>query len=304
MPGTRFSIISDIQGDLDDLDEALRQLGDIDIDPDGSAVVINGDITSRGYPFEYAAVAAVLDRHPTSPTICTIGNHEFYVPKYRDPDTLAQSSWPNGATEKELFENFYSFTGYDTVYGEHVVGDVPILRLGTERYMRFHDATLTDHVWLSPEQLDWLQGRLEHWQRQRRPVMVVSHHVLPDTVSGTRSRIYREDYLQSEQLLAILGAYPDVFLFTSHTHWDLNLADWATRRVVPGTGNIQGFMVVNTAAIGDGYTDDGAGGEVAVSGPFSQGLHVEVLATEVVIKARDFTTNRWLKELRVPLSND
>ncbi len=92
-----------------------------------------------------------------------------------------------------------------------------------------------------------------------------------------------------------------MFLFSGHTHWDLNLSDWAVRRVVPGTGNLDGFTVVNTSAVQTGWTDDGKGGEVAVEGSFNQGLQIEVSPRTVVIKARDFSRGAWLKQLTVPL---
>ncbi|WP_327241622.1 hypothetical protein [Streptomyces sp. NBC_01320] len=48
-------------------------------------------------------------------------------------------------------------------------------------------------------------------------------------------------------------------------------------------------------------TDKGKGGEVSLGGAFNQGLQVEVGPRAVVIKARDFTTGTWLKQLTVPL---
>jgi hypothetical protein len=60
--------------------------------------------------------------------------------------------------------------------------------------------------------------------------------------------------------------------------------------------------VVDTGAVQTGYTDDGKGGEVTVPGTFNQGLHVEVFRDRVVVKARDFATGTWLKQITVPLS--
>ncbi|MGW1844037.1 metallophosphoesterase family protein [Streptomyces sp. NPDC001966] len=296
----RFNIISDIQGDLTDFGKALDDLHRIN--PDSAGLGIAGDITPRGYDFEYAAVRQTLERHPHPKNIAwAIGNHEFYVPKYSDPNTLAQATWPNGTTEDSLFRSFYNFAGRNKVYSETSFGGVPVLSLGTERYSHYHDAKLWDEVWISDEQFAWLEDRLAYWARRRRPVMVMTHHPLPNTVSGTHNKLYLNDYLQPDRLLSILGRHKDVFLFSGHTHWDLNLSDWVVRRVVPGTGNLEGFTVVNTAAVQVGWKDDGKGGEVSLGDAFNQGLQVEVGPHSVVIKARDFTTGTWLKQLTVPL---
>lgn len=296
----RFNIISDIQGDLTDLGAALDDLRRVN--PDSAGLGIAGEITPRGYDFEYAAVRRTLERHPHPRNVAwAIGNHEFYVPKYRDPNTLSEATWPNGTTEDSLFRGFYNFAGRGTVHAETSFGGVPVLSLGTERYSHYHDAKLWDEVWISDAQFTWLEDRLAYWARRRRPVMVLTHHPLPDTVSGTRNKLYTGDYLQPDRLLSILGRHKDVFVFSGHTHWDLKLSDWVVRRVVPGTGNLEGFTVVNTSAVQAGFRDDGKGGEVAVAGAYNQGLQVEVGPDAVVIKARDFTTRAWLKQLTVPL---
>lgn len=297
----RFNVISDIQGDLGDFGRALDDMAAVN--PRSAGLAVAGDITPRGYDFEYAQVTAELRRHSHPRSMSwAIGNHEFYVPKWRNPDTLAQDTWPNGTTEDSLFRSFYRFAGRGSVHAETSFGGIPVLALGTERYAHFHDPKLWDEVWLSDAQFAWLEDRLRHWSRRRKPVMVITHHPLPNTVSGTRNKLYASDYLQADRLLNLLGRHPDVFLFSGHTHWDLDLSDWVVRRVVPGTANLHGFTVVNTGAIQTGYRDDGKGGEVAVEGSFNQGLQVEVHRNSVVIKARDFARRTWLKQFTVPLS--
>ncbi len=296
-----FNVISDIQGDLNDYAVALQDIHTIN--PRSAGLAIAGDITPRGYDFEYAAVTKTTDVNPhPSKVAWAIGNHEFYVPKWRTPTELAQDTWPNGTTEDSLFRSFYSFAGRNTVYAEHSFGGIPVLSIGTEKYMHYHDTTLWDEVWMSEAQFQWLEDRLWHWRRQGRPVMVISHHPLPNTVSGSHNKLYLRDYLQADRLLGILGRHPDAFFFTGHTHWDLNLSDWYVRRVVPGTANLDGFHVINTGAIQTGWTDNGTGGEVVVPGGFNQGLQVEVGPRWVVVKARDFQRKEWIKQVRVPLA--
>ncbi|MEU9941517.1 metallophosphoesterase family protein [Streptomyces lavendulae] len=300
-PLCTFNVISDIQGDLGDFAVALRDMRVTA--PHSVGLAVAGDITPRGYDFEYAAVRQVLEQGPRPREMAwAIGNHEFYVPKYADPQTLSLSTWPNGATEDSLFRSFHRFAERGTVYAETTFGGIPVLTIGTERYMHYHDPRLWDEVWLSEAQLRWLEERLGHWTRRRKPVMVIAHHPLPDTVSGTRNKLYTNDYLQADALLGLLGRHRDVFLFSGHTHWNLALSDWYVRRVVPGTANLDGFSVVNTGAVQTGFTDNGQGGESTVPGVFNQGLQVEVYHDRVVIKARDFAAGAWMKQVSVPLA--
>lgn len=299
---TVFTVISDIQGDLGDFELALKDIESTNPGSQSAGLVVNGDITPRGYDFEYDAVRKVLDANPHARNVhWSIGNHEFYVPKYSNPSTLAQATWPNGTTEASLFQSFYRFTGRDKVYTEIDLGGVPGLILGTEKYMHFHDSKLWDEVWLSEEQISWLEQRLDFWARRGQPVMVFTHHPFPDTVSGTRNNLYKKDYLQADRLLGILGKYKNVFVFTAHTHWALQLADWEVRRTVPGTGNLQGFQVINTGAIQTLWEDNGAGGERALDGREASGLQVEVYNDCVVVKARDYRRGEWIKEVQIPL---
>ncbi|MET9350081.1 metallophosphoesterase family protein [Streptomyces termitum] len=300
-PVATFNVISDIQGDLRDLGVAMEDMRATN--PHSAGLAVAGDLTPRGYDFEYAALTAEFRKHARPSTVAwAIGNHEFYVPKYRDPDTLAQATWPNGTTEDSLFRSFYRFAGRSTVHAEHSFGGIPVLSIGTEKYMHYHDPKLWDEVWLSDAQFAWLEDRLAHWARRRRPVMVVTHHPLPNTVSGSHNKLYSRDYLQAERLLGILGRHRDVFLFCGHTHWDLALSDWYVRRVVPGTGNLEGFNVLNTGAVQTGFTDDGSGGEVAVPGTFNQGLQVTVHRDRVTVGARDFAAGTWIKQVTIPLN--
>ena len=51
-----------------------------------------------------------------------------------------------------------------------------------------------------------------------------------------------------DKLYDILKDYPQVVFFTSHTHWDLNLPDWAGKKKIKG-GDEKGFTVVNTGGL-------------------------------------------------------
>lgn len=273
-----------------------------EVNPASKALIINGDITDRGWDFEYQAVQQVLDRNPHPENVWySIGNHEFYKPKWATPNKLAQDTWPNHTPESEMFQNFYNFTGEEKVYHKKELDGYPFLFLGTEKYMHYHDESLWDEVYLSDEQLDWLKQNLEEYSKKKpnKPIFLFSHHILKDTISGSNQSPYTGDYLDQAKLEAILKDYPQVILFTSHSHWDLNLPDWAGKKVVEG-GDQRGFTVVNTAGIQAGWASAGPnGGEVSTGNDFKQGLQVEVYGNDVKIKAYDYKTDKVIKELGV-----
>ncbi|MGG1663340.1 DUF4073 domain-containing protein [Brevibacillus sp. NRS-1366] len=297
-----FDVISDIQGDLRDFGHVLQDISKDN--PKSEALIINGDITPRGYDFEYQAVQDVLDKNPHPKNVWySIGNHEFYVPKWKNPQTLAQSTWPNGTTEEELFDNFYQFSGEEKVYHQKEIDGYPFIFLGTEKYMKYHDPKLWDEVYMSDEQLDWLKENLEHYNKKdkNKPIFIFSHHVLPDSVSGSRQNPYLNDYLNVDKLLDILKDYPQVVFFTSHTHWDLNLPDWAGKKKVEG-GDKRGFTVVNTGGIETGWMSKGPDGGEKVApdgGAFKQGLRLEVHGDDVVIQAYDYLHDKVIKKLGI-----
>ncbi|MFJ4653150.1 DUF4073 domain-containing protein [Nocardia sp. NPDC088792] len=296
----RFNVISDIQGDLGDLKSAFADMADIN--PGSAGLAIAGDITPRGFDSEYASVAKVFANNSHADTVAwAIGNHEFYVPKWKDENTLAQDTWPNGVTEDSLFRSFYNFAGRNTIYAETLFGGIPVLSIGTERYQHYYDKNLWDEVWISEAQFNWLADRLSYWSGRRKPIMVISHHPLPDSVSGSNTNRYNKDYTQIDRLLGLLGKYPDLFFFSGHTHWDLGLPDWIATKVVPGAGNAKGFTTINTGCIQTGYTTDGHGDEQEVGPQVNQGLQIEVSDSAVTIKARDFAARRWLQSKTVPL---
>ncbi|MCV4234601.1 DUF4073 domain-containing protein [Virgibacillus sp. LDC1] len=299
-PGLTFDVISDIQGDYNDFKHVLHDMKQVN--PTSKALIVNGDITDRGWDFEYQAVQQVLDHNPHPENVWySIGNHEFYKPKWATPNTLAQNTWPNHTPESEMFQNFYNFTGEEKVYHKKELDGYPFLFLGTEKYMHYHDKSLWDEVYLSDEQLDWLKQNLEEYSKNdpNKPVFLFSHHILKDSISGSNQSPYTGDYLDQEKLEAILKDYPQVILFTSHSHWDLNLPDWAGKKVVDG-GDKRGFTVVNTAGIQAGWASAGPnGGEVSTGNDFKQGLQVEVNGNDVVIKAYDYKTDKVIKELGV-----
>ncbi|MBJ8343570.1 metallophosphoesterase [Antrihabitans sp. YC2-6] len=259
-----FDVLSDTQADMVDLDTALSALAEFGT---ADALFVNGDLTANGRVRQYRELFAHLAAAPHPPALFTIGNHDFY----------------NHRTNRVSIDRFLQFTGMPGLYSAHRIGDVKVLRLGT-----LDGSEKSGHyVVLGADQLAWLAAELD--TNVSAPVVVLSHHPLPHTVSGTYDdpvtqapKMYSRDYAEADQLLTLLEAHPEVLFLSGHSHWNLSRADWFTRA--------RGFAAANTGAVQTGFGPDGRGGERPHDGPFNQGLRIVVEGAAVRVHALDFVT--------------
>lgn len=271
------------------------------IAPRSSALVVNGDITDRGFESEYAHFQEILDQNPhPRKMIFSMGNHEFYKAKWVNENTLQQNTWPNGDTEQAAYNRFFQFAHVDKPYYEKMVDGYPFIVFGTEKHMHYKWSYLWDEQYISVDQFDWLRRTLAKHKHSKKPIFMFTHHPIPNTVSRTDKGAYFVEYLQADDIVEILKDYPQVILFTGHSHQDLKNQDWAVTKTAPGAN--KGFTVVNTSSVGNVWTSDAQGAEVLVGPDESQGIFLEVYKRKVVIKGRDFFRKQWIQEFSVDLS--
>lgn len=291
-PVTTIDVLSDIQGSVGNRhlrDDALPLLNGLP-DP-ADLLVVNGDITSNGSQAQYDAFQAAYDAaggHVSGEMLPTIGNHEFYG--YDGSDIYLQ--------------RFLDQFGLTEPWQERVVDGVPVLSIGSEGY---DYAALTGSgpfVELSDEQFSWLTERLAYWREQGRPVLLFSHDVLPRSVSGTFASFYRNDFgADDERFQRLLLDHPNVVLFTSHTHWQLQRDDWAVeyRGTVGENTAERGVPVVNTGALTTAYTLSGDWGETGVAEETATGLRVSVYDDRVRVTSYDFLTGDTIDRVDLPV---
>ncbi|WP_026926086.1 DUF4073 domain-containing protein [Granulicoccus phenolivorans] len=280
-----IDVLSDVQGGLSHYTSAISQLNAM---PDrASAVVFNGDTVDNGSQALYDEYKAVHDAtpHASGKEIYSAGNHEFYGPE---------------GSDVYLQRFLTQLAKTDKHYQEHVVEGVPVLVIGTEFYDDVASGGKEPFVTMTDAQLQWLDQRLAYWHSQGKPVLLASHQLLPQTVSASHSPWYN-DYNQLEQLSTILGKYDNIVMFTSHSHWSLELNDWWGQYQVPGTGNPQGFPVVNTGALLNAYVPDGDKDETRLDGEHASGLRVKVYPDRVRVEAWDFIAQKMIKSVDFPV---
>ncbi|THE12296.1 hypothetical protein E1I69_11375 [Bacillus timonensis] len=235
--------------------------------PDYQAIVTNGDITNQGLEVQYQEFMSILNNPgyiaPSVEKVITMGNHEFYEPRY----------WPKpGLTDELLVRRYIQNTGVPNVYYDRWIKDYHFIVLGNEK------SSQNNYALLSETQYKWLEETLPIQADPSKPIFVFLHQPIDGTVYGSDKW---GGGLRDGRLTNILKKYPQVILFTGHSHYFLNH---------PRTVYQDGFTMVNTGAVEYLYYDGGA-----VRGQ-SQGILVNVYNDKVEIKARDFTKKAWIGE--------
>ena len=262
-----FFVLGDVHGNIDKLNKAIIDLYSENKNAD--ALVLNGDNVDQGTPSHYEALKSALNKNKKylpKIIIKNIGNHEYF-------DYLKGQ---NGPEDLNNFKNnYYDFSGEKSVYHDKWINGYHFISLGSESdNMKGLSATSAT---LSKEQFSWLKVKLGEKYEKGKPVFVFLHQHLNTSIQGWTGVVQRKE------LVDILSKYPEVILFTSHTHVLLSIDNIKLN---------QPFSIVHTGAVTyailpENYKVKRLYGE-------SQGLYVEVNKNKVVVKGRDFAKKTWI----------
>lgn len=287
-PILSFPVLSDIhveagnnsttQRTQDHFKEALQDLNSIN--PHSDTMVINGDL-GDGRKADYNTLNSILKQTPHPPIYYTIGNHEFYQALYDQKGTWSPTTFPNNTTEQESISRFENFTGHNKLYYDEWLKGYHFIFLGSEHY-RQYDTSIENSAYLSEEQLQWLDQTLREKNDPSKPVFIFLHQGLPNTVAGTTGSDY-QGVVQAKELTQILSKYPQVILFTSHTHATLT----SPQNMVKN-----GFTMINTSSVFEPYQGDNQ----PAPSTASEGLYVTVYADHVEVQGRDFYHKAWIPQ--------
>lgn len=285
-----FPVVSDIHVQSDNkasqtkLAAALQDLHEIS--PDAGALIINGDLTN-GRSGDYARLKTILNTYPHPANVWSaIGNHEFYKAWYDASGRWNPDGFPNGETEDASISRFLQFNGESSIYYEKTLSGYHFIFLGSEQYRQSNPDNKED-AYLSEAQLDWLKQTLNKDAQEGQPIFIFLHQPLPDTVAGTSNFINNRAIVQHQELQSILSAYPQVILFTGHTHWELNSKNTLAKGA---------FTMINTSSVEQPWTADDTGTGKEADAKASEGLLVDVYNDKVVVRGRDFAKKRWVPE--------
>ena len=269
-PLYEFQILSDIhinpsQDHMHNLHFASALADVKTISPNSIGIFINGDIADHGEVSEYVAFQQLIkDAGDGFPNVyAAIGNHDLSA----------------GPFDRQL-EKFLTYTqpGTDSVYYDLWLNGVHFIFLGSEAPGL--NATL------SAEQLAWFREKLAEDRDENRPTYVFLHQGLIDTVAGTFAYQGWHGISQAEQFAEILKDYPEVILFTGHSHWEMD----SVQTMKPRDEKLP--TIFNTAAGAYLWNDACMATDVGVEG--SQGYYLYAYGDKVLLLGRDFVTGQWI----------
>ncbi|MFB8376310.1 metallophosphoesterase family protein [Paenibacillus taichungensis] len=285
-----------------------KALEDIATYSHGSSGIMHvGDVTDRGLPQEYQELQRILETQgESSPQIrYTVGNHDIGAILWGDPPlnltTMTQyevgevlgHSGDMGQSEahdieklqesisiEELWQkrlsDFTAITGMNGSYHDHWIDGYHYIFLGTEQP---HPKDCD----MSADQLQWLETKLSEQALPEQPIFVFLHQPLMDTVAGSMKEQGWYGVNQDAALKAVLSRYPQVILFSGHTHWQLQ----AQRTMYEGGGQMP--TMFNASSVAYLWTDE----DEHLEG--SESLHIDVYRDRVVVKGRNHVTGSWIE---------
>lgn len=263
-----FQVLGDVHihaSDMRSFTNFNKALDDLRaIGPSAQALILNGDLTERGTQGEYNSLKSLLAGRAHAPAIWVMGNHDYHG---------ADSS----AVE---LQRFLTNSGNPKVYFERTIAGYPFLFLGGEH----GDADLPKLAWtavLSDAQLTWLDTRLSALAGDDHPSFVFLHQPTSNTNAQAR-------------LEGILAKHPNVVFFWSHWHRDLRVAPSEPNQFTTS----KGYLSVHTGACQYSHSPSG------LRYDWTQGLQVEVTASKVNIKGRDFGAKAWLGQFTFAVDRD
>jgi predicted phosphodiesterase len=273
IPKLQIPVMSDIHiNNQYETDLFKRALNDMKIAaPNYGAIALVGDITEWGATYQYDTFMRTLNENIKigAEKIIAMGNHESAEIWYGSPDA-----------DRGYLNRFITKTGMPSVYYDKWISGYHFITLGGEVLA---NSNANDAI-LSENQYMWLEKSLPINADPKKPIFVFLHQPINKTVYG--SEMWHGN-LGDGRLYNILAKYPQVILFSGHSH---NLLDH------PRTVYQDKFTMVNTGSVQYTWFNGGYGPRGT-----SQGLLVNVYDNKVEIKSREFSTGTWLKTFTVKI---
>lgn len=285
-PELQVAVISDThisarnQTAVNKLETALQDLNTAA--PEYDVLAVGGDMTDHGLSSEYDLFNSVLNANmnQSADTFMVMGNHEWMEKK---------ANRKSKVTDRQLIDRFTSKMNVPNLYYDEWIEGYHFITIAGEKsektmlaeYKNEDDA---DSAYISEEQFNWLEDTLAKDADSQKPIFVFFHQPITGTVFGSEWGAGLDD----QKILALLKKYPQVILFSGHSHYPLN----------DPTSIVQdGITMANTSAVAYTYTK-GTGKNKSQS----QGYVVNIYHDKIELKAREFSTGTWIKTVTVPIS--
>lgn len=277
LPLLSFFLLSDLHVTPDDgttVTKLKLALDDISsFESKVEAIVLGGDLTDFGRDRDYAELRRIFGRYKLPPLYANMGNHDYYDIWLNKEGQFAQDTVPNGKTDAQSRERFQRFFGLDKPYSDVWINGVHIILLSQEAYVQ-ERPEVGEGAWYSDAQLNWLKETLKP-HSDGRPALIMIHQPLPPAgANGGSHRVIR-----NVEFREILKPYPNVFVFSGHTHRDLREDGHYSR---------EPFHWFVNASVGRTRVPNGLQ-EAPV-----QGMYIQVYENEISVRGREFSNRTWI----------
>lgn len=267
-----FAVLGDVHDNISNFKDVIDDV--YKINPYIDALVLNGDTVDQGKDEQYDDIKKVISKNSgklPDTIIKNLGNHEFY--NY-DEDSNSQE-------DIDDFTNKYlEFSGTEKVYHDAWINGYHFISLGSDN-LTSEDLSSTQAS-LSEEQLSWFREKLKENYQQGKPIFVFLHQ--PISINFFGKQWY--GVKQGDKLKEILNNYPEVFVFSSHTHKQFN-DDYILENMP--------YTMIHTGAVGYTFIEDSdsENGRKRDSSA-NNVLYIEVNGNEVILNGRDVKNHRWI----------
>ncbi|GIP39884.1 hypothetical protein J31TS4_31640 [Paenibacillus sp. J31TS4] len=233
------------------------------------AIVLGGDLTDYGMESDYRQLRTVLNGFKLPPVYANMGNHDYYDIWINSAGAFATETKPNGKTDAQSRERFMSFLKLEKPYSQFDANGIPVFLLSQEAYQQ-EKPEVGEGAWYSDAQLAWLKDGLARAPKGG-PIVVMIHQPLPPVGSdGATHRVIRANELRD-----ILAPYPNVFVFSGHTHRDFNSENHYQQHAT--------FHWFTNSTVG----------RLRTTG-LSQGMYIQLYEREIHVRGREFGDGTWI----------
>lgn len=238
------------------------------------AIVFGGDLTDFGRERDYKELRRILNGYKLPPLYANMGNHDYYDIWLNKDGQFSKETAPNGKTDAQSRERFQRFFGLaKEAYSDVWINGVHVILVSQEAYVQ-ERPEVGEGAWYSDAQLAWLKETLKP-HSDGRPALIMIHQPLP--AAGTEGGSHR--VIRNTEFREILKPYSNVFVFSGHTHRNLN---------EDGHYSQEPFHWFVNASVGRTRAPNGSKETPA------QGMYIEVYEHQIKVRGREFSDRTWI----------
>lgn len=254
------------------------------------AMVVCGDITNYGDEPSLAKYYEILDEYSPVPVVTVAGNHDIGHVGDRDKTNITRyEALANIIKYRNKYRNRNDTTNY---YSEEIKG-YKFIVIGDEvDGFTIKDGQVVptteghwDAITMTQAQLDFLDRELADGTKDGKPVFVCCHWPICNT-NGEQT-IWPDSGIDQNEynIQAILEKYKNVFYLSGHMHAGIKAEAIDNWYGLSNAQQINGVTYINLPTFGI-INSFGT--------PWScTGMQLEVYGDKVIVRPRNFITNKW-----------